>query len=250
MAILDSERSKNLYNSDSYEKNTDNWEDDVSVYRSEAFINAIKNAGLANKIESILDVGCGSGGVLAEIARNRCIMPVNLEGIDISCNAVQLARNLAVKKEVENDVNYSVKSITDIDAVPKKTIISLIHVLEHCPDMLEMLNECSKRSYYQYINIPLEYNLFYAFRMGIPAKLYDKYGHLHFFDESFFLKFLEKNGYNLLAKSYSMDFMVRKSGIPYFVLQRLRKLSLRFFGPLTTIRYMGGISGGYFIEKK
>ncbi|RLA51393.1 MAG: hypothetical protein DRR42_10495 [Gammaproteobacteria bacterium] len=250
MAILDKERSENLYNADSYKNNTDNWEDEVSFYRAAGFLDALEQAGLIGEIDSILDVGCGSGGVLAEMADDLRLEETHLEGIDISRIAVGIANSLAERKGVRGRIKYQVQSLTDVDTSAKYTVTSMIHVLEHCPDMLEMLEECAKRSEYQYINVPLEYNLFYCLLRNVPAQQYEKYGHLHFFDEPFILKWLDSNGYDVVVKVYSSDYMVQKPGFSYGAFQRLRKFWHRAFGPLSTIRYLAGLSGGYLVKKR
>ena len=105
-------------------------------------------------------------------------------------------------------------------------------------------------SEYQYINVPLEYNLFYSLRGSVPERQFEKYGHLHFFDEPFFLKWLDSNEYDVIANVYSEDFRVKKSGIAYKGFQMLRSVSLRLFGPRWTIKYLAGISGGYLTKKR
>lgn len=250
MAIIDKERSRNLYNAESYQSNTNNWEDEVSLYRASAFVEALEKAEIIDKIDSILDVGSGSGGVLAEISADGRLKNTRLEGLDISDTAVKIANSLAVKKGVVDKVKYSKGSISEIDLAHKYTVVSLIHVMEHCPDMLEMLEECASRSEYQYINVPLEYNLFYSLRGSVPERQFEKYGHLHFFDEPFFLKWLDSNGYDLIANVYSKDFLVKKSGIAYKIFQVLRSVSLRILGPRLTIRFLAGISGGYLTKKR
>jgi len=250
VAIIDKERSRNLYNAESYQSNTNNWEDEVSVYRASAFVEALEAAKIFDKIDSILDVGSGSGGVLADLSADTRLKNVRLEGIDISDTAVEIANSLAAQKGVVDRVKYSKRSVSDIDPEEKYSIISLIHVMEHCPDMLEMLEECALRSEYQYINVPLEYNLFYSLRGSVPKKQFEKYGHLHFFDEPFFLKWLDSNGYDVIANVYSKDFRVKKSGMAYKAFQLLRSASLRILGPRLTIRYLAGISGGYLTKKR
>jgi SAM-dependent methyltransferase len=250
MSILDKERSENLYNAESYKNNTNNWEDDVSVFRAEAFLNALAAASLTGKVESILDVGCGSGGVLAEMAGNAVLSGARMEGIDISTTAIDIANKLAKHKSVEGRVTYALRSITEIPKKPKYTVVSMIHVLEHCPDMLEMLEECASRGEYVYINVPLEFNLFYAMRRNIPAQQYNKYGHLHFFDESFVVTWLDRNGYDVVGKSYSRDYMIKKPGLTYKIFQTLRTLCLSAFGPLNTIWLLSGLSGGYLVRKR
>jgi SAM-dependent methyltransferase len=249
MAILDKERSINLYNADSYKENTTDWEDDVSEFRADAFLLALEKAGLLGQLSSILDVGCGSGGVLARMAQDKRLDGVSLRGIDISEAAIEISRRLARKKMVDSRIEYSLQTITDIDPSQKVTVISLIHVMEHCPDIFEMLEACASRSDYQYINVPLEFNLFYALRSRVPERQYERYGHLHFFDEGFFLKWLSNNGYELIAKAYSQDYMIKKPGIAYNCIKTLRKFSQRVFGPLATIKYLAGLSGGYLVRK-
>lgn len=250
MAILDMERSRNLYNADSYKDNTNDWEDDVSEFRAVAFLDALSKAGLFDRLSSILDVGCGSGGVLARMAQDERLNGVELRGIDISGTAIGISKQLAVAKGVEDRIEYALQSVTDIDPAEKVTVLSLIHVMEHCPDMLEMLEVCASRSEFQYINVPLEFNLFYALRRQVPAGQYDRYGHLHFFDEGFFLTWLDRNGYELIAKVYSEDYMISKPGIAYNCVKAFRRLFQKVFGPLTTIRYLAGLSGGYLVRKK
>ncbi|ETD83981.1 hypothetical protein U716_07980 [Rhodobacter capsulatus B6] len=173
---------------------------------------------------------------------------MSLRGIDISNVAIDIARDLSIKKGVQNRVSYEVKSLLDIPTSEKASIISIIHVLEHCPDMSEMLRECAARAKFVYINVPLEFNLFYALRRGVPKNQYKKYGHIHFFDEDFFLSWLRANSYEVVANVYSRDYMIKKSGLGYKAFQLLRRLSHAVLGPKITIRYLAGISGGYLVR--
>lgn len=250
MTVVDEERLSNLYNSGGYERNTSNWEDNVSRYRAQAFIEALQRADLTEKVTSILDVGCGSGGVLAELANQLQFQGIHLEGIDISGRAIEIARALAKEKNVEHRIKYHVKSITEFPTTRDYTLISLIHVLEHCPDMLAMLGACTCRCKYVYINVPLEFNVLYSAMKSAPRKLYELYGHLHFFDEAFLLKWLDNNGFEVLASVYSADYRVPKSGVAYAAVRLLRRLSHWALGPLTTVHYLAGLSGGYLVKKR
>lgn len=250
MAIIDLERSKNLYNTSAYKDNTDNWEDDVSRYRAAALLSALDQAGLSSSIDSILDVGCGAGGVLAELATMPGMATVSLSGRDISSIAIEIAEALADRKGVANRVKYDVGSVSDIEPNSNYSVISLIHVLEHCPDMLEMLNQCQKVSEFIYINVPIEFNLFYALRSNILLNQYKRYGHVHFFDEPFFLEWLNCNDFELISKVYSRDYLVSKPGLSYNLIRFARKLSEAIFGARFTIRYLAGLSGGYLVRKR
>lgn len=249
MAIIDKERFKNLYNAKTYAENTNNWEDDVSVFRAEALLEAIRKGGIANELKSILDVGCGSGGVLAEISKSPELSKAILRGVDISETAISIANQLAAQKGVDSRVQYRLGSIEDHSTATRESLICLIHVLEHCPDMFEMLELCNERANYIYINVPLELNVFYALRPNLTVSQYQKYGHVHFFDEPFFVSWLESNGYQLIASVYSRDYMINKPGVSYNMFKNLRRISERLIGQRKTARLLAGLSGGYLVKK-
>lgn len=250
MGIIDVERTRNLYNSKAYSENTDNWEDGTAHVRARALYDAIKDAGLLDSVKSLLDVGCGSGGVLAELAKLESLNDVKLEGMDIADEAISISNKLAESKGVAKRVNYRLGGISDLSSKEHWTVISLLHVLEHCPDMKEMLECCFKHSDYVYINVPIEFTPLYAIRGGIPKKQYLKYGHLHFFDEEFFLEWLKQNDFILLSKTYSYDFRTARNTLKSKVMRVLRELSLKFIGPSAIIKLFAGISVGFLDVKK
>ena len=253
MAIIDRERAENLYNSEKYENNTSNWEDSASVFRATAFYESLSKANIADQVTSILDVGCGSGGVLMKLSENHGKAIGNgsakFDGIDLSVKAIAIAKQLYPKAN-ETNVQFSVDLIDDLSSTTKYTVASLIHVLEHCPDMLEMLGECEKKATYLYLNVPIEVNLLYTLRRGVLANQYLSYGHLHFFNEKFFLCWLEKNGFEILSTVYSPDFEVSKSGIGYKSIQLIRRWIGRGISPAFATWLLGGYSFGVLLRSR
>ncbi len=114
MAIFDNERATNLYNADDYESNTSNWEDSASVFRAKAFYEAMTKARLTDQVSSVLDVGCGSGGVLMKLSEDHGKKIGNglakFDGIDLSTNAIKIANRL-YPKAAEHNVSFSVELI-------------------------------------------------------------------------------------------------------------------------------------------
>ena len=253
MAIIDRERAENLYNSDRYESNTSNWEDSASIFRATAFYEALTKANILGEVTSILDVGCGSGGVLMKLREKHGATIGNgsstFDGIDLSANAIAIANQLYPKASAEN-VNFSAGVINDLNSTTRYTVALLIHVLEHCPDMLEMLGECEKKARYLYLNVPLEVNLLYTLRRNVLANQYISYGHLHFFNEKFFLCWLDKNGFEILSTVYSPDFEVSKRGIGYRTIQLFRKWIGLAVSPGFATWLLGGYSLGVLLRSR
>lgn len=253
MATLDRERLQNLYASEAYRDNTRDWEDAVAPFRAKAFYEALKIGGLAEGVRSILDVGCGSGGVLIELRLKYGSSigggKARFFGLDVSEKAISVANRLYPNAE-ELNVFFS-HGLLDTEPEQRSYgVLSLIHVLEHCPDMLEMLSLCEKRADYLYVNVPIELNCFYVMRRGVIGSQYRRYGHLHFFDEEFFLSWLDQNGFEIVAVVYSEDYAVRKGGIAYNGVRLLRKLMKTMLGYSVATWLLGGFSLGVLIKSR
>ena len=80
-----------------------------------------------------LDIGCGSGELVAAISR----LGVQAEGVEPSRDAVESARRVGLKVHcgVLHDANYPEASFD---------ILSMFHVLEHVPKPAEVLVECRR----------------------------------------------------------------------------------------------------------
>lgn len=83
------------------------------------------------EFQSVLDVGCGQGSPLAEIAKHR--PDVKLAGVDFSPRAVELAT------ERMPDVEFSVLDLTTGSLDRKFDLIICTDVIEHIPDDLTAL---------------------------------------------------------------------------------------------------------------
>ena len=252
MATVDQERLHNLYNASHYKDNTSDWEDSASSYRADAFYIALCLAGIHDSVNSFLDVGCGSGGVLMQLYKKYGSMlnsgNTTFHGVDLSINAIEIANKLYPKSK-DNNISFTVGSYNNSPS-DNYDVVSIIHVLEHCPDMLEMLSECEMKGQYLYINVPIEVNIFYSFRKKVLVNQYKKYGHLHFFNEDFFVCWLEQNGFKLISIVYSSDFEVVKSGFSYNLMQLLRRWCGRLIGPSRAMWLLGGYSLGVLVKSR
>jgi SAM-dependent methyltransferase len=100
---------------------------------------------------SIVEIGCGSGDVLAELHRRR-LSPV-LDGFELSHRAAEIARGRNVARRVE---------AFDGEHVPAETsgydLAILTHVIEHVADPLPLLREAARVAPHVIVEVPLEDN--------------------------------------------------------------------------------------------
>ena len=252
MSLYDSQKNKELYSSGVYLKNTDRWEDATGLPRARAMINAIEIAGKLDEISSILDVGCGSGGGIRSISKGgqlpNCAKYV---GADISLNAIKIAHEIFPESKsfgVEFTLIDAESAV--VEELDDFSLVSMIHVLEHVPDMVEFIESYAKSAKFIYINVPIEFNLNYVVRADILKRLYEKYGHLHFFDEGFIDALLDSNGFEVLSRVYSRDYEGRSSGAAMSFINMLRKTISFLIGPSRANFLLAGFSYGVLVRQR
>ncbi|HEX8074380.1 MAG TPA: class I SAM-dependent methyltransferase, partial [Thermoleophilaceae bacterium] len=104
--------------------------------------------------ERILEVGCGDGALLAELAR-RGIAP-SLTGFDISEQAVRAARARAIDA-LESVEVFDGRRLPVADGAFEAGVLS--HVLEHVADPVALLRETARAARVVIVEVPLEDSL-------------------------------------------------------------------------------------------
>ncbi|MGH2946235.1 MAG: class I SAM-dependent methyltransferase [Solirubrobacteraceae bacterium] len=119
---------------------------------------------------SIVEIGCGDGSLLAELAA-RGLAPI-LDGFEISPKAAGFARDRGVARRVEA---YDGEHIPAPDGEYDLAVLS--HVLEHVRDPAALLKEGARVAQHVLIEVPLEAN----WSARRPAKRAEaaRIGHLH-----------------------------------------------------------------------
>ena len=129
----------------------------------------------------ILDVGCGDGAVLKQIANYG--FGQELHGVDISSKAIALAESKKIP---------SVASLEVFDGYhlphPDKhfDLAILTHVLEHVEFPRRLIYEISRVADYVFIEVPMENTM----RLGSDY-LADPVGHINFYDRKTIRRFLQ-----------------------------------------------------------
>src|SRR4051794_16981065 len=102
---------------------------------------------------SVVEIGCGDGALLAELAGRG--FGGRLSGFDISSAAVDLARDRRVPR-VERLEVFDGGSLPVADAAFDLGVLS--HVLEHVPSPLPLLTEAARACKSLIVEVPLERN--------------------------------------------------------------------------------------------
>jgi SAM-dependent methyltransferase len=130
-----------------------------------------ERAGLSPR--TVVEIGCGDGAVLAEIANWAEIV----DGFELAENAADRARRRNVARRVET---------FDGEHVPAETqeydLAILSHVLEHVPDPLPLLKDAARVAQHVLVEVPLEDNR--SARRPAKKRLSEEAGHLHAFNRA------------------------------------------------------------------
>ncbi len=108
-------------------------------------------AGLADRPRTLVEVGCGDGGLLEALAARG--LADSLHGFDISERAVQIARG---RPAIERAERFDGTSLPAADAAYDLGVLS--HVLEHVPDPMPLLRETARACRALVVEVPLEDN--------------------------------------------------------------------------------------------
>ncbi len=241
MSTVDHERLTNLYGSGAYLSHSPDWSEGEVGEKVRGACEFLAAAGY-DRVRTILDVGCGTGGLLEGLVRRLPAVERGL-GIDIAEDAIRLADRFRGK---DLPIELRCGTIADVDGTFDLAVVS--HVLEHVVDPAAFLEEVFSRATVAYINVPIEFNVLYAARAGVQKGQYVKYGHVHFFNEAFLDEFLVCNGYEIIERGYGTEFRAQKHAGLGRVVHFLRE-ALGLFGRGRAARWLGGFSYQVLIRR-
>jgi len=144
-------------------------------------------------INSIIDIGCGSGQILIEANKSNFFNSESvLKGYDINPDAIDLAKKNSVKVSFFNQDFINLED-------QKGDLIIAADVFEHVQDKYNFLTKLKDKGNFFLFNIPLEISLFSMIRKkNIFKYSFDNVGHLHFYTKRTALLTLENSGFKIL----------------------------------------------------
>ena len=225
-----------MYTNGLYLKNSGSWHTEDSPWKASQILRLIKKNGLIPK--SIVEVGCGAGGVLLGLSKESALKEVSFLGYDISPQAIALAR-----EKMSSEVQFVVGNIFEDEDEPNYDILLAIDVFEHVPDYIGFLENCKKLADYKIFHIPLDLHVSSVLRNAFIKKN-NSLGHLHFFTADSAIETLRYAGYEIVDTCYTnaaLDLFFSHPSFRKFLANIPRWLFSHINLPLTA-RVLGGYS--------
>jgi SAM-dependent methyltransferase len=218
------------YSDGTYRFVTDTWHDEDSALKARW----ISEFLLEQRVypDSICDVGCGTGGVLAELLARR--PGVRAVGYEVSSEAARIAADVHPNVEVR---------VGDATAVGDRFDLALlIDVFEHVEDYLGFLRRVSVLADLVLFHIPLDMTALTVARERPLLAARERVGHLHYFSKATALATLADAGYTVIATKFTPGGLLAPNRtLKTRVAALPRRLAFRF-APLVTARILGGFS--------
>ena len=182
-----------IYESGDYLKSNPSWDREDCAWKAGFVVNLIQN----HKIQpsSICDIGCGSGGVLAEIRHS--YPDTDLFGYDIACDASQFWAEYT-----KMNINFQVGDFLKLNQRFYE-IILLLDVIEHLLDPITFLVNLQELSQYIILHIPLDLSAITVLREKPILRQRHTVGHIHYFTKNLALSLLKECGYQVIDWQYS-----------------------------------------------
>ncbi len=160
-----------------------------AVAKADHVVSLAARAGLMPS--TLLEVGCGDGALLAELAHKGFVMAP--EGVEISSSAVEIAGR---RRELGSIEVFDGERIPAADGTYDLGVLS--HVLEHVADPGALLGETARACRAVVVEVPLELNLSArrASKRGGAAEV----GHVQDFDRASARALATDQGLEVLAE--------------------------------------------------
>jgi SAM-dependent methyltransferase len=168
----------------------------------------------------VIEVGCGAGANLAELAKKDSNI-ASLTGFDISPQAIGLAAKYATEKIRFQNADF-LETATE-----KADLLLVIDVLEHVDDFYGFLRKLKDRSRYFVFHIPLDLCCRTVMKPHVLLQQRQSVGHIHYYTKETAMWALTDTGYEILDWMYTKPVVDVKpaDSVKRWVKKYLRNLS-------------------------
>lgn len=181
------------YESGTYLANNPSWDEEDSEWKADHVLQIMEQNRLSPK--SIVEVGCGAGGVLAAL---HAVFPdIAYSGFDIAPDASKFWEKYAASGIHFYVDDFLVKQTDHFD------VLLLLDVFEHVPDPFAFLAGLLGRADYYIFHIPLDLSSVSVARESPLLAVRKKVGHIHYYTRGLAMALLEESGFQVVDWSYT-----------------------------------------------
>ncbi|MFZ2170325.1 MAG: methyltransferase domain-containing protein [Methylococcaceae bacterium] len=182
------------YESGKYFENNPTWDEEDSPWKALQVRKLMSRNQLAPR--SIVEVGCGAGGVLAALYDS---LPESTKfvGYEIAPDACSFWG-----KHKDKGINFLLGDFL-LEKNLHFDVLMLLDVVEHVPNPFDFLTAMSGRADYYVFHIPLDLSALDVLREFPLLNVRKKVGHIHYFTKGLALSLLEECGYEVLDTFYT-----------------------------------------------
>lgn len=181
------------YESGDYLANNPTWDEEDSEWKARQVLKTFDRNNLAPK--SIVEVGCGAGGILASL--HDALSEVEYSGYEIAPDACKFW-----EKHSSKGISFTIGDFLQ-EQTSHFDVLLLLDVIEHVPNPFEFLSALRGRAEYYIFHVPLDLSAVSVIREQPLLMVRKKVGHIHYFTKGLALSLLEECGYQILDWSYT-----------------------------------------------
>jgi SAM-dependent methyltransferase len=183
----------NRYTSNTHLRENPTWDVEDSSWKAEKVVAML--AAAKCQPGSICDVGCGAGGVLADL---RPIFPdAELFGYDIARDAAHFW-----SQHKSANIHFEVGDFFQLNQ-RRYDVLLLLDVIEHLPDPFAFLGRLRHYADFFIFHIPIDLSAMNVLRELPLLKARGKAGHIHYFTKGLALALIGECGYKILDWRYT-----------------------------------------------
>ncbi len=226
--------SDQFYTDGGYYASNPDWHLEESSFKANMVLEFIKKFQLPTNL--VVEVGCGAGGVLAELMKNLPAESV-LKGYDISPQAIQIAGKKAGPR-----LSFYLDDYTELREL-KADLVLVLDVAEHIDDVYSFLRRLRDRGRYFIFHIPLDMSCRTLLKPHVLLQQRTSVGHIHYFTEETMLWMLRDVGFeveNFIYTKPDVD-LIKPGSFKQWVKKILRKFSYSINKKLS-VKLWGGYS--------
>lgn len=222
------------YQSGDYLRDNPDWDQSDSPWKAAQVIGMLRD----HRVQpgKVVEVGCGAGGVLAELERH---LPITkFTGFDIAPDAARFWQSHKSPRVSFVGGDFLTLNSSRFD------LLLLLDVIEHVPDPLAFLTALRSHADLFLFHIPLDLSAAGVLREAPLLHVRNKVGHIHYFTKGLALQLLQECGFEIIEWRYTgaafnapgRSWKTRLASLPRSFVQLLHKdLGVRLFGGETLL---------------